>query len=192
MTETARLKAIVIAVSVVAVAVWTGIATAAEFSLGKVDLQELYRKSRTMQLAYQSIRELQAESGVKLAKFQHEMKEMESKLKQGKDSLSPDARSELLAKLKAKREEMKAEREALQVKVDFKKKSIENSLGPQVKKAIATVAKEAGLKAVLPVGVFAYDAGVVDITDKVVQVFDATAAAPKPDTERPSGTEGKK
>lgn len=185
MTGTAKVKTIVTALCMIAIAAWMGIAAAAEFGLGKVDLRELYRKSRRMQLAQQSLREIQLESNVKLAKLRQEVKEMENTLKQGKDSLTPDARSELVAKVKAKQDEIKAEREALQVKVDFKKKSIENSLGPEVKKAIAMVAKENGLKAVLPINVFAYDEGVMDITDKVVQAFDAGAG-------QPSGAEGKK
>lgn len=191
MTETMRFRTIVTAVCMVAVSGWIGTALGEEFSLGKIDLQELYRKSRRMQLAYHTVREIQLESNVKLGKFQQEAKDIETKLKEEKDSLKSDQRSELLGKLKAKRDEIKSEREALRVKLDFKRKSIESSLGPEVKSAIATVAKEAGLKAVLPAGVFAYDAGIADITDKVVRAFDAAETERKPAAGKPEVPGGK-
>ncbi|MCA1960360.1 MAG: OmpH family outer membrane protein [Desulfomonile sp.] len=192
MTETARLKTIAIAASVLMVTAWIGTAAAAEITIGKVDLQELYRKSRRMQLAHHSVREIQLESNVKIAKLDQEIKEIEEKLKGPKDSLKPDERSELVAKLKAKRDDRKAEREAQQVKVDYKRRSIENALGPEVKKAIAEAAKTAGLKAVLPASVFAYSEGLVDITDKVIQIFDAGAEGQQPSGPQPSATQDKK
>ena len=107
----AKLKIIVTAVCAIAVSAWIGTAVAADFSLGKIDLQELYRKSRRMQLAHHSVREIQLESNVKLSKLQQEAKDIEARLKEGKDALKPDQRSELLGQLKAKRDEIKTERE---------------------------------------------------------------------------------
>jgi|GEM_PF-1446934 len=191
-TGTPRLKSIVIAVCAVVLTMWIGTALAADMTIGKIDLQDLYRKSRKMQLAHHGVREIQLESNIKLAKIEQEIKEIETKLKGPKDSLKPEERSELASKLKAKRDDRKAEREAQQVKVDYKRRSIENALGPEVKKAIAEAAKAAGLKAVFPTGVFAYSEGLVDITDQVIQLFDAAADQQQPAAKQPSAVEEKK
>ncbi|MEJ2717519.1 MAG: OmpH family outer membrane protein [Deltaproteobacteria bacterium] len=168
-------RLLILAAMVVAVS-FPGFARADEAGLGSIDLRKVYQSSVRIKAAVESIQKLEVDSKANLERIISEVKALEAKLKEGKQTQKKEEKEKLEAKLKAKQDQLKEERQALRVKLAFKHKSVETEIRVKVKEAIDKAAQEANLKGVISDTVLLYSKGMPDITDNVLKFLDAGLA----------------
>jgi Skp family chaperone for outer membrane proteins len=142
--------------------------------IAKINLEELSATSKKVEAAMQGVREVEQEIKRKIDELGREAEVLDVKLRQGGDTLKPEEKAKLQAELRGKVTDLGAEREAARTKITQRRRAVDDTLRPEITKAINAVAKSLGLKLVVTTRAIAYSADdITDITDKVIQALDS-------------------
>lgn len=165
---------------------WHGLSLAAEMAVAKVNMQTLFSQSASIRAAFQEVEKIRLESTAQLERLALEISALEKELEKDKGSPESVEKEKLEKSLRTKREDLKAEAEAARAKFQLKRKSEENLVNMRIREIVARVARENGLKLVVPEQMALYSEGIPDITPKVLKALDAGIADKKAEEKQPT------
>lgn len=152
---------------------------AADLKLAKVSLETVFNNSTRVKAAAEEIKKMQSEANAKLGAMRTQIMQLQERLKDEKSPLKKEEREKAENDLKLKTEEIANEQQALQAKLSFKERSIQNVFRTQIKSAVEKIAKEEGLTAVFSEQAMVFSGNLPDLAEKVTKAFDAMPAIEK-------------
>ncbi|GEM_PF-794732 len=169
-----------------ALSFWHEVSPAAEIAVAKVNMQTLFKQSASIRAAFQEVEKTRVDSALQLERLALEISALEKELEKEKGSPESVGKEKLETSLKIKREDLRSEAEAARAKFQLKKTSEENLVNMRIREIVARIARENGLKLVVPEQMALYSEGVPDITQKVLKALDAGIADKKAEEKQPT------
>jgi Skp family chaperone for outer membrane proteins len=170
---------------------FSGMSSAADLKLGKIQLNEIFTKSKRIREAVKEVKQMQQDAQAKMMDLQLRARAIESKLGDKTSTFDQATQDKLKLQLAEKQEELQALQQNLSYRIAFKKGNIQKQFEKELNMIVSKIAKERGLTMVMSdQGIVYSDKSVVDLTKVVLSALDAMAPAKK-DTPAKPGPTGK-
>jgi outer membrane protein len=168
-------------------------AQAAPTKVGIIHIQNAILATRDGQKAANDLKTKFEPTKNQIDKMQNDVLQVEDKLKKGSQTLSDDARQQLMRERDSKATALKRATEDAQAEVEQEEGKIMQELGQRLMQVVTKYANDNGFALILDVSSpqtpVLYAANGIDITKEIVDLYDKNAptpsAAPKPSSSTP-------
>lgn len=150
-----------------------GNALAAAQKIGVVNIPKVLNLSKAGKAAQEKMNEKVKEYQPGLTAQEDQLKKLEEDFKKQAPLLSEEAKKEKYLHAQEQLMKYQQSREQVEKELGKMKNDAERQMGPQVVEIIKKIAKEEGFTAIIEGSAVIYADESVDITDRVIQLFDA-------------------
>jgi Skp family chaperone for outer membrane proteins len=146
---------------------------ATEFKAGKISLSDVYRTSAKVKNAMQELKKMQLDAEAQTVPLKEQIGKIHEKLKSAEPPLPQEEKEKLQTQLKEKVQEIENIQQAVNAKLSFKQKSIQNSFLNQIKEVFQKLGEKNGLNAIFGSEMLLYSKDVTDLTAEAVKELEA-------------------
>jgi outer membrane protein len=156
------------------VLLFAGLSRAADIKIGYVDFPKIQSESKAGQDAMKSIEKMFKDKQSQLDQRQSELEKMLQELEKQSSILSPDVKKQKEEKLQKEYKELQRFKSDSEEELNKKKSEMAKQMYDEVAAVINKFGKEEGYTLILERSVVLYAPEAVDVTDKVIKMYDET------------------